>query len=103
MTDKMTPGPWRVSKHLRSRIAVLTVSTDADVCHVPLSPYVDNTRRHADAAAIAALPDLIEAAKELVNNVNGLDDNSPDHELIFVSVGEARALRAALVKAGVDV
>lgn len=93
MADKMTPGPWKVS-----RSGFNVERTDMAATIAILQP---SANMKADARAIAALPDLIAAAKPIAETLSGSSDDMTDTLTVSITVGELRAIRAALAKAGI--
>ncbi len=72
MTDKAkpTPGPWFADTGCRGEPVFIygTVNDDAvDVCTVPFR--VGDAQAEADAALIAAAPDLLEACEAVAGDV----------------------------------
>lgn len=97
MSAKHTPGPWRIGASPGAAEIRGTVTGRADgvtsprVCRVL---YVDENSR-ANAALIAAAPDLLATIKEAVEQFGPfLDDGS-----IVISAEQVRAMRAAIAKA----
>lgn len=95
MSNSMTPGPWKwrfdlldivIQDQIGSRVATL--------------PYVANgikpREMQANAAAITALPDLIEAAKKALKALSQLADVTTENRTGWAH----KALAEALGKAG---
>ena len=71
----ITPGPWRVDtwKYSNPDREVLTIQTESDAVAQALDLWPPDARqaeRDANARAIAALPLLIEALRDLVRRVD---------------------------------
>ena len=92
-----TPGPWRV--HLD---AVLVQRCDEDGtfssaivdCETGSSPSMPQGEREANARLIAAAPELLEAARGIVD---GIDDTRPN--FIPLMGNRVAHLREAIAKA----
>jgi len=93
--SKITPGPWTIeSKEKRINTTALIISASDG-----LGPVAFATK--ANACAIAALPDLLEAAKNVLwkLNHNGDPDINPGPVKIDRDDVVIRHLQAALAKA----
>lgn len=93
---EITPGPWNLRTALYS--AHITNSglpvADVQACHH--EPW------RANATAIAALPDLLEALECCLPDWHAEDDLTQHDGLPAgeISLGDMRAIKAALTKAG---
>lgn len=63
-----TPGPWRASGN--NTYVIPPNGHPYKVCQLR-GEYVDNPNREADAALIAAAPDLLEAAEKAKRIIEG--------------------------------
>ena len=100
MTDKAkpTPGPWFADTGCRGEPVFIygTVNDDAvDVCTVPFR--VGDAQAEADAALIAAAPDLLEACEAAENFMRtfGVADGDyaafrPDFDRLIAAIKKAR-------------
>jgi hypothetical protein len=91
---KLTPGSWRAEEW--SCHAKTTVLTD-DPLHFSGKREIADCQTEEDARAIAALPDLIEAAlaaERLLTRAGWRADNTFDPEAVTLA-----KLRAAIAKA----
>ncbi len=79
--SKFTPGPWVVfnSAHDEQEIVGVTSQADehidsdgdgADICEMANAGYLGQEQVEANARLIAAAPDLYEALKALLHEVN---------------------------------
>ena len=96
-------GPWSVTYNNWEQSTVYDELGDI-VCEVPISNDVtEETQEHfekiaeATACAIAALPELIEAAKPIAAILGEMAEHSQAHAAaVMIDIELVRALRAAL-------
>lgn len=94
--SKHINGPWSV--HLCDE--TLVADSDGEpVAQVEGHYRTESEKMEARARLIAAAPDYHDAASPIVDCINQLGDGVDDGEMVAVSVGEIRALRAAHRKA----
>jgi hypothetical protein len=91
--SKHTPGPWRIAP--ASDYADGSLNVDADTRgYVCLAGFRDDPEARANARLIAAAPDLLEACKRILADI---DSNAT---LAFEIDGDAlEALDSAITKA----
>jgi len=105
MSAKHTPGPWELdtNNYHAGHIATVYGTGDGEYTEVwsrrwmdrPNSDANEYETRKADAALIAAAPELLAAIKEAVEQFGPfLDDGS-----IVISAEQVCAMRAAIAKA----
>jgi hypothetical protein len=97
MTALHTPGPWFVG----NKFTISTRSNDDDQTFDMLIPIADvyGENRVEDARLIAAAPDLLSAAVELLAAAE-FSASTVDHVEAMLRYGEAdHALREAIAKA----
>ena len=93
-----TPGPWMVSRYSQCTVLKsITIRGGNDIIariSIPASVF-DNRPYKANARLIAAAPDLLKAAKAIMDNLDGMvgEVTSGYHEDIIAP------LRAAIAKA----
>lgn len=91
MNARHTPGPWHVcDEHEASHrwvIAQPDGSSVADCC--PAGPWVPDEEADANASLIAAAPDLLDLANDIVSNVilAGTEIGQRAQELIAKATG----------------
>lgn len=89
IVEKLCRGPW-------GDVGVDFLTGEESLVHWWGTVATDEAK--ANANLIAAAPALYEAGAALVENLAG-NDAVPDHEHVFVSLGEIRAMGAALAQA----
>lgn len=108
MTDlKITPGPWEACVGEIDGVPVGSVhGPKGSNSHAPVAMVLGQDAK-ANAIAIAALPDLIEAAVPIIEDLEVAEQQlvstqsklGSDEEEVIIAFGSVRALRAALNKA----
>lgn len=64
---KHTPGPWRVARHATAKKARLQIWQDKSGQHMGEFKIADDVTFPADAALIAAAPDMEKVVRSLAN------------------------------------
>ena len=103
--NKHTPGPWiikRVAHSTRDSVRIIDQQTHGVLCEVRDAYY--NTQGYANAALIAAAPELAEALRELAKIGEGgvIQINETGKPTWSALEAVASIARAALAKAGVE-
>lgn len=100
LTPTFTNGPWHIepvsSDSFHKQISAFDDTGNRAMC-VRLQSFTPD----ADAHAIAALPDLYEAAIPMVDIINDVENDGAvkDTDCVTIEVVHLRHLRAALAKA----
>ena len=93
---KHTPGPWRIQDEYDGTLPIDGWSEQAEesceICRVSLD-MLDEQERAANAALIAAAPELLAALETLINLQDGIDDGGEG--ITAEDWGTARAAIAA--------
>ena len=88
--SKHTPGPWCVDDHPKMQILMVVAEAGGMPGLIVNQGRITKTDR-ANARLIAAAPDLLEAAKQVLARL--------DHETAPVTMFDADKLRHAIAKA----
>lgn len=70
--SKHTPGPWRITGDGHHIVPDIMGPTDCAIAEMVLGPH-----REANAAVIAAAPDMLEALKFALTPLDALADGRP--------------------------
>ena len=87
MNAKHTPAPWRLFRHKRS-IEISWPETNKKIASVPLNEFTDNSGNQANAALIAAAPEMLEALKALLA-LHIAHHNDPAHAAARRAIAKA--------------
>jgi len=88
MTNKHTPGPWEVSKHATPEYAPqygVYTGNGNDFA------IVNGDNATADAALIAAAPELLAALQDMLNNFGANDTDTPFIVNARAAIAKAKA------------
>ena len=81
MTTKHTPGPWEIERYSDGLIQIvgdLKVISDDEEHFTTVVEQISATNEEANARLIAAAPDLLEALKDLADDISDrFDMDSP--------------------------
>lgn len=96
MKSTPTPGPWTLTRD--SYRHYVNIPTE------PPSSYVFSLRDEANARLIAAAPELLEAAKALVDCIDGITARGSGHWVADMNTStitafQMRNIRAAIARA----
>lgn len=94
MTTKHTPSPWRYEPGRDSRPPYVIRGSEGGFVVVGMTA----DRQEADAALIAAAPELLKEAESAVRRIDWFLDANPDHVDSTLNVIR-QDLRAAIAKA----
>jgi len=98
---KHTPGPWKVQAEYDGTLPIDGWSEEAEesceICRVSLD-MLDTGERAANAALIAACPDLLDAMETLINLKDGEDDGGEgilesDWDKARAAIAKARGVK----------
>jgi len=97
----ITPGPWPILELPAEHWAAARILTNEE-CIAHAQPLGCNSERNANATAIAALPQCLEALAYPLEQVPCIDSESDDGDEcgLTVTVGWLREVRDALLAAG---
>lgn len=88
--SKTTPGPWEAVGESDGRICILGIGD----YEYPIASVYPNDSKDADAALIAAAPDLLEACVRMLDSWTLTCEKAPYQQREAIA-----AIRAALAKA----
>ncbi len=91
-----TPGPWSVFETVSSGLPIVATPL-GPIAHVLMHSYADAFEVNANARLIAAAPDLLEALKVLLNEVEDNRKYIPLH-MGSKNTGAPDIARAAIAK-----
>ena len=88
---KHTPGPWKSNPYVHSMIHGFAVYSDKSC----VDKIADDIKREADARLIAAAPEMLEALKEALLDLESLEGETKD-DLCLTRIEQ---IKAAIAKA----